>query len=529
MNKNIKYKFFEILLLFGLVIIYALFFWRYFSMLPNSSDPLEYIQPTTWGTFIGLYPWADRLIIADGIKILAYFFHRPEITGEVYFGAINFLILIIAITWAYLKKNFWTAFLVGFFLITSYPLLRYANYGYPDATVALFSLVAFIFFNKSGTKNIFWTGFFTTLAIFSKITGLAIFLFFIYEIIYQKKYFDLKFFLAGLFSGMVFTLLLTDILFGFSSLKYAFTHINQYISSNTSKRDISESFLGFFRPEILLPAYLAPIVFWRGYKNKLIKQLFYFTLFFIGFFVLLVLLSSHVKLYPHYLYSAYIFSSIGMAIYLGSFFPLRTKNYQLYYALIGLILIICGLKLGVNGSISTVISMFLSAPLWQIVMYLFFLISTMFTMIIIGIKQKKVHVLIFLLIIGFLGSLITSTSAYYIVSRQKSKIQYLYAFAFSYEKIPEKQFTVYLSARDESFPRGINWIYQTCFDNKYDRSSYSANTKEIEDKIFYLNKENISQSTLNYLVTDDKDIAQNYSQNIYSINYQGITVYIAKK
>lgn len=529
MNKQNKIKLVEIGLLLAIVGIYSWFVFNFLAMLPDPHDPVQYIQPVAWRTLVGFFPWIDRLMIADGIKLVSFFFHRIEIAGAIYFGLINFCILSIAIVWSYLKRGFWTAFIVGFFLMISYPLLRYSNYGYPDATVALFGLVAFIFFENGKPKNIIWAGFFTTLAFFSKITGLAILLYFIYEFVRQKRFADFKLYLLGLFTGGVFVLLLTDILFGFSSLKYVFSSTGQNISANTAKRSVFRSFLVCLRPEIVLPAYLALVVFWRAYKDKLIRQIFSFALFFIGFFTLLVVSSSHIKIYPHYLYTAYIFSSIGMAFYLGNLGPKKTKTYLFILAAISLILSFLGIRFGLNNSVYLVTIKILDAPLWLQMMYASFTVLTITLMILIGLKKKKIYVFVLLILISFLGSFFASASAYSVIKSQKEKINYIYTFASSYAQIPKKEFGVYLLNRDPDFPKRINWVYRTFYDNKYDRSSFSNNINASQNKIIYLSQGEVALSQLQYLVTDDEVIAREFSSKITKINYPNRTVYIAQK
>lgn len=503
MNKKFKIKICEILLLTAVMAIYGWFFSKYLSMLPAFNDPLIYIEPTARGTLIGYFPLIDRLMIANSVRLFSLIFYHAEIAGAVYFGVVNFLILIIAMVWSYLKKGFWTAFLVGLFLAISYPLLRYANYGYPDATVTLYGLIAFIFYTSKSKKLIYWTGFFTALAFFSKITGLAILCYFIFDLISKKRLRDLKIFFAGVFSSFIAIILLTGLLFDFSSVRYVFAKIGQNITANTEPRSIARSLLNFLRPEVILPGYVALIVFLKAYRDRLIQKIFLFALFFIGFFALLVIFSSHVKIYPHYLYTAAIFATIGMAFYLGSFEgDQKNKINQFRYAILALILTTLGIKFGLKNSnhfIFNNINDLMALPLWLKIVYSAFPLLVLGLMLAVARLRSMTWALIFILAITLASSFFSSASAYSVIKKQKGEITYFYKYAEAFTKTPE-DFSVYEVSESPERQQQIALTYFLFYNN--DPSLRQIGRLEMTKKINFLEKEEIPNQK-GVIVTED--------------------------
>lgn len=510
MNKNTKVKFYEILILTALVLVYSWFFYRNFLILPDPGDPLQYIEPSVRKTLIGYFPLIDRLMVADGIRILNLIFPRAEIAGAIYFGLVNFLILFIALIWSYVKKGFWTAFLVGLFLIISYPMLRYANYGYPDATVTLYGLIAFILYHSLKTpKIIFWTGFFTAMAIFSKITGLAIFIYFLIDIILEKRYSDLKIFFAGITSGAIGILLLTGLLFNFSSLGYVFSRISQNITVNTEHRSIARSFVNFLRPEVILPGYLALILFFKLAKDKLNRKIFTFALFFIGFFIALVVLSSHVKVYPHYLYTSSIFATIGLAFYLGSFEDQKNKISQFRYAILSLVLIILGIGLGLKNADYFVLNSFsglIALPMWLKINYAIFPILVLGLMLGLIKYRSKVWALVFIIIISFISSFFNSASAYSILRKQQNDNNYYYKYAEALSQV-SGNYSVYETSQTQGREQNIAVIYFLFYN--HDPNLHQLKRQDMTGKIKFLTKEEIP-SQKGVIVTEDPLTIRSY-------------------
>ncbi len=519
-----------------LLAIYGWFFFHKWAMLPDPNDPLEYIEPSVWKTFMGgYYPWPDRLMIADGIRFLSLFF-RPELAGEIYFGLISFSIAIVAIIWAYLKKGFWAAYLVGLFLIISYPLVRYANYGYPDATVALFGLCAAIFYLRSQKTqgSLYLAGIFTGLAIFSKITGLAFLLFFVVDLIVSKKYAYLKPYFVGLITASAFVLVATGLLFDWASVSYAIKSFGTDISSNTEPRAVLRSIGNILWPEISLPAYLALIVFIGAYKDKLIKKLFLISWTFIGFFLALFIFSSHVKVYPHYLYSAYLFASIGMALYLADL-TARFKN-KYFFSLVSLILVFLGFSLGIRQSNDfdglkiyyDGLSHY-AAPLWLKISYVAFALLIISLMIAIGKLRQSRLAIVFLVMTSFLGSYFVAGSAMNTIRAQKDAAKVIYAYAQALGEIPKAQTVIFSNVIDNNnFPK-VLWVYRLFIDQKYNRSSRIINQQEVENDIKQVDKQDIGHVEWSYIITDNPSAVQTFFPDVKEVKESSNQIYILTK
>lgn len=486
-----KEKIIELVLLLGVVLVYGWVYYSYLSMLPNASDPLQYVEPSVKKSLVGIFPWIDRLTIANGIRLLSLFL-KPEIAGAVYFGAVNFLILIIAIIWSYLKRGFWTAFLTGFFLITSYPLLRYANYGYPDATVALFALLALIFYLEEGKRSAVCVGVFTGLALFSKISALAIFIFFLIDILRSKQKNQLKYYLAGIFCVSTMILLITYLLFDYDSIRYVFSGVIYNITSNTEPRPIAASILTIFSPEILLPGSLALIIFSRAYKDRETRKIFLLSVTFIIFFFLMVALSSHIKIFPHYLYTSYVLGVIVMSWFLASLWDkkIQQKKRLLFYLFaLGIICLLC-LGFYAGAVKATELVAITKASIYLKLFYGLFALVVTGLMILISIYRSTQFITAFIIVIAFLGSFYTFGSVYRIVSRHRVEINTIYHFAESMRDVSENPVNIYSSSLDDHFERRISWV---------NRLFYSRNLKEIN----VISNSDINSDDWSYLLTDD--------------------------
>lgn len=531
-NRRLK----EGVILSFLLIIFGWFFFRNLAMWPDPNDPLEYIEPSVWKTFIGgYYPWIDRLVIADGIRFFSLIL-RPELAGAVYFGLVSFLILILATLWAYLKKGFWSGFLVGLFLVISYPLVRYANYGYPDATVALFGLLAAIFYlrTKKSPGSIYLVGLFTGLAIFSKITGLAFFLFFLGDIIAAKKYVDLKPYFVGLISAVAFILIATGLLFDWASVSSVIHSIGTNVSSNVESRAVLRSVGNILWPEICLPAYLALIVFRGAYRNELITKIFSISWTFIGFFLVLFVFSTHVKVYPHYLYSAYLFASIGMTFYLAELSKSFKKQYLV--SLISLILIVAGFSLGIWQAryfegLKIYFDGFthLVAPLWLKITYIGFTVLAAAMILAIGKTRRQSLIIAFIIFSSLSGSYFVAGSAMYTIKSQKDAAKVVYDYAHAISETPRvKTVIVSKAINRESFPR-VLWVYRLFFDHKYDRGSRVINKAETDADIRQIDKADLGSFQWDYLITDDQNAVKFDIPNLREIQQPSPQIFIFSK
>ena len=473
----------EIGLLIAIIGIYALIFHK-MQMWPDPNDPIEYIDPSVWHTFIGGYfPWIDRVVIANGVRLFSFFW-RPMLAGAIYFGVINFLILIVAVTWSYLKKGFYAAFLTGIFLAISYPLIRYANYGYPDATMALFSLLAAIFYYRRPTfSTSFLTGLMVALAVFSKITGLAFLLFFFFDLLIQKKYWQLKSYLTGIISGTIAILITTGFLFDFRSVWYVITALTSNIADNTAPRQVWRSLGNMIGPEIWLPAYLGLILFSKKVTDFLNKKIFHLAWVFIVFFIFLFLTSGHIKAYPHYLYPANIFATIGLGWYLAD----KIKFKLLHSGLI-LLLIIIGFYGGLSQAHYFYGLTHFKSPLVLMIGYSLFALIGFILLVRLSFQQIRRLTLMTIVFFSLAGSFFVTGTSYSIIRTQRAEIDLIYGYARQIAQTPKNNegkiiVRAELSVLSQDRQNRILWVYSSFFDQRFDRRSQIDNLDDIRQNV----------------------------------------------
>jgi len=156
-------------------------------------------------------------------------------------ATIHVVMLVVGMAWAHRKSGFLAAMLVGVLFNASYPTLRYATFLYPDQTVGLYSLIAFVLFFsiRPPTKlyrPILLTGVFTAFACFSKAMGVATLVFFAVWIVYYRRWNLLKEFVIGLGVGTV-------LVSGAFTLLYGLGYFRDTIVGSKDKKGLLPRFL----------------------------------------------------------------------------------------------------------------------------------------------------------------------------------------------------------------------------------------------------------------------------------------------
>jgi 4-amino-4-deoxy-L-arabinose transferase-like glycosyltransferase len=326
MRIKLSNNFGKYIILLPFVGLYIFNISKYFWTLSVPSDPLQYLGSAVSGTTWGYWPWLDRITLAVNLRFFTMLFLPKYIVGMIYAGFINTAILIISMVWALKKSGSWAALLVGIFINSSYLMLGWSTYLYPDQTVALYTLLAFIFYfsnikDRHYFKPVLMAGFFAALASFTKVTGIVAPLFFIIYIICKKRWKHLKEFLLGIITGSIFIILFFILLYNWQSF------INVYQQFFFGKAGISNNIItdlnivsygaSYFH-EILLSMKYFPFValfFAIGaYRNEKTKNLFFLAWLNI---IMLCLLRPTAPSIPSYIYTAYVFTCLGLAIYLS--------------------------------------------------------------------------------------------------------------------------------------------------------------------------------------------------------------------
>ena len=320
-------KTFEILLIISFVLVYAFLLKKSLWTLPMPSDPTRYIGSVVWKSMCEYFPYLDRVMIPVGVRLVSFFFSKVYIAGMVYIALVNILILTIGILYCFRQSGFWAAVAFGVLLPGSYLMTGYATYVYTDQTLALYTLLAFIFFFQPKTRwlhPVFVAGIFSALALFSKVMGLATVLFFAGYLIFQKKGRDLLGFGGGLICGSIIPLGLTGILFGHQSLIFVFKSIADNFIGNLTFGGPNTNLVSHF--DILvspktLPVFISLFICVGAYKRVASRRLFLMSIAHILLLSFIYAVSGRRGLIiDNYMYPAFVFAGLGLAVYLGEIF-----------------------------------------------------------------------------------------------------------------------------------------------------------------------------------------------------------------
>lgn len=536
--KSLNYtKILQALILAIPLVIYVYYVYKHFSLLPEPSDPTQYIGPVVWKIFVpGAFPWMDRLMVAVNLRLFLMLFSHAHIGAMVYIGLINFLLILFSVIWCYRKSGFWAGLFVNILLVGSFLLLAYSTHFYPDSTMALFCLLAFIFFfsNKKNKwfKPIILTGIFAAFAAFSKITGLAVSLFIGIFILWKKDWIKLKKFIIGWIIGMILVALFVICLFGWSSL---IATINDFFNSNFQlntefRANVELSQFKQLSTEFYLPVYISLLILIGAYKKSRSRNPYLMAITFILFFAFIVSASRHVRILPHYIYPAFIFAAIGMAIYLSDLLKnnenlkslvlkkLSDKNIiKIIYAIACLLFLFYGIKIGINYHFAFRHPSGSGSPILLRLFYPFASLAVVGFMIFIEHKKSKIAVLIFMLFISFWSSAYNSAEAYARSASNQHLTNFFYNAASILKDVPSKKYDVYVVGWNESdinryysnLSERILLIYDLFFDQKYDRSSRETYKKE--RKIYFIHEEkNLINAKGDQILTDDPETVIKY-------------------
>lgn len=551
-----------ILLLF--IILYAYNILNYFWTLPAPSDPLQYLGSAVWKNTWGYWPWLDRIVMAVNLRVFTSFFSKGYEAGMLYIAAVNILILALSMFWAYRSSGFWAALIAGVVVNSSYLMLGWSTYLYPDQTVALYSLLAYIFYfsdsmGKRYLKPVIIAGIFAGFASLSKITGLAALMFFIIYIILKKDWTKLKQFVIGVLTGIISVVILFILLYDLESFQDVVRQFfSTSISVNLEATNASNLTSAYFH-ELLLSMKYFPFVmlfiFTGAYKNEKSRNLLLMAWSFIA---LLFVLRTAGPSIPSYIYTAYIFTIVGFSIYLADLLgTMKTNNIlndnkaKIAISLVAMFLVMEGLKAGFNYSpvkeyhygynyltpldIYNVKGIMYPAIIKKLYSFLPLLILAL--LVYIEYSRSKKAIILLVVFISYWFSFSNGGLAYKKADFDRKEAGIYYEYAPLLNEVAAKQFSVYITELNK-YPRSddnLLWVYRIFFDQKYERKfsdinrSQYLNEYQVRGNITYISREEdlLSKIRGDQILTDSPDVVYSYFPS--AVESKQVTFFEGKK
>ena len=549
-KKNIHHVV-EGLILLGLVTLY---FWNLvnrFWLLPCHRDSVEYLGPaifgTTWG---GYWPWLDRLTLAVALRLVSFLmpiFSLPRyLAGPVYITFVNLAILVIGVVWAYRKYSFLAAFLVGVFINISYHALIWGTPIYPDQTVALYSLITFIFFFSTHPKSksyrpVLFAGFFVALTCFSKIIGISTLAFFLVYIVYYGCWDKLKEFLLGFILGSVVVSGLYILLYNYQSLIYTF---KEFFVSNidTNINYIGEQYLSYL--DIVLNLKFFPLVGLLiaigAYRKDTTRNLFWVAWANIVFLYIFAAYATYgTGTNGRNIYTAYVFTTMGLSIYLADAFA-SAENHRfagllpqkaVAYAILGLatmFLIIFGFNIGISYNPTQYTPTKFPAYIkWFYILGPLLLVGLL---VMISFVKSKVVILLLIVVTAIWNPAYNGGLAYDYEKLLKGYCNFFFDAASAIKEVPVEQYGIYVNGfKQVQHDERIVWVYKYYLDEKYPKEAgYDGLQKynqQVKKNIQYLSGEAALKDVKgNYVLTDSEAIVTQYypqAREVKEINWSG--------
>ena len=344
---KLKEDFFILFVLFGALRLY--FSIHKFYIYPILSDHYQYLTPLVMGTLnynlpsagtnmidMG-WPWFDRLSLAVGLKtalsVLPVANHHA---AALYALFVSFTTTMVAFLWVYRNSNYFGAIVFGSLIIVSNLTNVEFAQTLPEATLVMFSLLAFVSFfpdlNDQKKKDLFLAGFFAMLAAFSKATGACVPAFLgVYLLLSENRMKEIPRFALGAVCGTLAVLAGFAFYFGLDGLVQCFNEfIGENIDANINARKGYTNFVSFievFYDLVYLPAFAALFVFGGAIKDKATRPAYLYAWTHIAIIYLFYYLSNRGYLpKPRYVMPACFFTIVMTGVYIGRIYnPENTK------------------------------------------------------------------------------------------------------------------------------------------------------------------------------------------------------------
>ncbi len=549
MQKNInnnKIYYLKILILVSFVLFYLFMIKFYFLKLPGPSDALQYLTPSAFGTSWGWWMWFDRLTLGIGLGFFTIFFNKIYIGGIVYIVFVSTLLLSFSIYISYKLGGFISAVFCAVFLITSNYFLIYSSSIYPNQTLALYSLISFYmfyFYNSTNNRffdNVFLAGFFSAFALFSKVTGIVVIILLLFDLIVLKRIKDIKKFILGLIIGTLFIFLLYILVYNYQSLYHAaFRFFKSSIHANlTSRGNNAVSYLPVLLDTKFFPVFISLFILIGVYRDKVVKKFYQFGWGYVGIIFFIYTFSYRGgNPIPLYIYTSFIFFSIGLSLYLSKLIrnndfdnQLKQKfgisfNFDIVYYFAVIVLMIMGFVIGINYP--TFINKLYSSSNVSILIKWMPILLPVFIVIALSyieFSKSQYIVILLILVISFWSSLTNSAIAYYSAITNKKHLSFFYKNAPLFNEVSEMKFSVYISDWNKiSKSERIIWLYWVFFNKKYpisnDYDALAKTRKNVESSIKYIKTENeLKKLEHKYLLTNELSTIKKYYSEYLIIN-----------
>ena len=540
-------KILQILILLALPSVYAFYASEHFWSLPYPSDPLQYLEPAAViHSLVGWFPWIDRIVLAIGLRLSAAIFSPIYVAGMYYIAVVNFLIITIGVFCCYIKKGFLAGLFAGILLVSSYTFLRYATYIYPDQTMALFALLAFVFFFSKYKSKLFdpviLAGLFTALTCFSKLTGVAILIPFIILIVSERKWGEIKKLVIGFLAGTLVVFFITYLLFGWDSIAYLpFGAANYYgTGAGAVRYGIDLSYFNMLVKQYYLPIFFSMIVFVGAYRQKLTRHLYLAAMSFVVLYGLYIVFTNNIQAINNYLYPAVVFGSLGLAMYLATILKegstrLSTRfNFifgnkaQLIYAVICLICVFVAIKIGVIRHAAFINPAAEGVPGILRMAYPVIPLIIIGGLLLIEYSKSRIIILLFMILISLWSPAHNGAYAYERASSYREFADFFYTAAPVLNDVPAKEFSVYVEDWNKRpHAKRIDWVYRAFFNEKYTKISQRTVLEEMRNSFLFIgDKKDIPMAKGNQILTDNPEKISQYwpTKQIKTILWEGTTL-----
>lgn len=551
----------QILILLLLPAIYAYYLVQNFWTLPETGDPLTYLGPAVWGE-IAISPLAvaghmvyfqfiDRIVLVTGLRLFCQAFSPDYMAGMYYIATVNLLIIFISVFWCYIKKGFLAGLFAGILLISSYSFLAYGTYIYADQTMALFALLAFIFFSAKYKNRLFdpmiLAGVFTALCCFSKISGIAILILFIILIAVERKRGESTKFLLGFTVSTLVILFATFIVFGWESIRDLFVWQAQimlkyfgigYAFIYDSPR---LSYFDIFLRQYYLPVVISIAILIGAYRQNLTRNLCFAAVSFVVFLVLANAVTRRWQGEHNYIYPAIVFCSLALAIYLATL--LQEKNRQpsskfnfffkykfdSVYAIICLVCICFALKFGIDHYYAFMHPEARDVPNIIRMAYIVIPLIIIGWLAVIEYLKSPTAILLFMVMIAIWCPAYNGAFAYDKVIKDRQTADFFYSAAPVLNQVPAKEFGVYVEDWNKMYEKErLLCVYGLFFNEKYAGTSWVSTEEEIKNSIYFVYEKGRMQKVKgNQILTDNpSEVRLQFPQarEIKTIPWQGKTL-----
>jgi hypothetical protein len=530
----------QCILLAAIPVLYLWFVFQDFWTLPAPSDPLQYLDPAVWHS-VSYFPWIDRTVVAMGLQVFTFLFSafRPYEAGMFYIAAVNTAILVAGMAFGYYRRGFLAALITGLLLASSYPFLAYATYIYTDQTMALFALLALIFFTARYRNR--WldpallAGFWGTLACFSKVTGVAVILFMLAWYLWRRDWPRLKKLGIGCGIGVAAVAAADMIFFGPESVAMLISGARGYYGGwmvNT-RYEIDLTYFTLLSSQLVLPLFLGAVVFIGAYRDPLTRPFYLGALAFVAVLTLFIAFTRQVQAIPNYLYPAVALCGVGAGLYLGGLAGQRQPSYppwaQVLVAALAIVLVFVVLKIGASFSGAFTNPNGAKVPGLARSLYSVVPLVIVAGMVAIEVTRRPAAILLTLLVVFSWMPAYAGAYASDKARADREEAAFFYEAAPALNKFPQKEFAIYVNewVKSNHYDR-LLWVYRSFFNQKYSLVSQAAAEEEMDQNVKLIeNPREIPYLKANYILTDTPSTIRRYfpqSVETVSFPWRGVTL-----